>query len=285
MRRQMPQSEILRALVEETRSHPDAPLQAVTTGTCLVAAASRQLGLASLASHIQPGLTPPPASCPDTVHTTASLLLDPATTNTDAASLAMAAINSLLPVPAAAMTGAGQDVLLTYGRGRRVVLVGHFPFVEKMREAFDDFQVLEKRPRPGDTPAEKAGEILPLAEVVAITGTTLLNGSLAGLLAACRPDAVVIMLGPTTPFAASLFACGVDVLAGCGVPDPDAALAGIRAGHCFKGLQGVRQLTWVRPGLGDSAATPPPGLLPSFPDRGDAPPGPQCPASTALPRA
>lgn len=250
MRRQMPQAEILRALVEEAGRQPDAPLDAVTTGTCLVAAASRQLGLASLVSHILPGLTPPPgATRPATAQAAASLLLDPATTNTDAASLAMAAINSLLPVPAAAMTGAGQDVLLTFGRAKRVVLVGHFPFVEKMRDAFADFQVLEKRPRPGDTPAEKAGEILPLAEVVAITGTTLLNGSLAGLLAACRPDAVVIMLGPTTPFAESLFACGIDVLAGCDVPDPDAALAGIRAGHCFKGLQGVRQLTWVRPDL------------------------------------
>ena len=252
MRRQMPQSGILRALVEETRSHPDAPLETVTTGTCLVAAASRQLGLASLVSHVLAGLAPQPAATATdtTAHAAAGLLLDPATTNTDGASLAMAAVNSLLPTPAEATTAAGQDVLLTYGRGRRVVLVGHFPFVEKLRDSFADFQVLEKRPRPGDLPADKAGETLPRADVVALTGTTLLNGTLAGLLAACRPDALVIMLGPTTPFAGSLFACGIDVLAGCDVPDPDAALAGIRAGNCFKGLRGVRQLTWVRPGLG-----------------------------------
>ena len=257
MRRQMPQAEILRALVEETRSHPDAPLEAVTTGTCLVAAASRQLGLASLVSHVLAGLAPA-ATVPATAHAAAGLLLDPATTNTDAASLAMAAVNSLLPSPAGATTAAGQDVLLTYGRGRRVAVVGHFPFVEKLRDSFADFQVLEKRPKPGDLPADKAGEILPRADVVAITGTTLLNGTLAGLLAACRPDALVIMLGPTTPFAASLFACGIDVLAGCDVPEPAAALAGIRAGNCFKGLHGVRQLTWVRPGLGGCAATPAP---------------------------
>ncbi|OLN27495.1 Molybdenum transport ATP-binding protein ModC [Desulfovibrio sp. DV] len=257
MRRQTPQSEILRALVEETRGHPDAPLEAVTTGTCLVAAASRQLGLASLVSHVLAGLAPLPAApAPATAHAAAGLLLDAAAANTDAASLAMAAVNSLLPSPAEATTAAGQDVLLTYGRGRRVAVVGHFPFVEKLRDSFADFQVLEKRPKPGDLPADKAGEILPRAEVVAITGTTLLNGTLAGLLAACRPDALVILLGPTTPFAGSLFACGIDVLAGCDVPDPDAALAGIRAGNCFKGLHGVRQLTWVRPGLGKEAATP-----------------------------
>jgi uncharacterized protein (DUF4213/DUF364 family) len=257
MRRRLSQAEILRALVEETCSLADAPLASVTTGTCLVAVSSRHLGLASLVSHIQTGLSPQPANPgPATVHAAASLLLDAATTNTDDASLAMAAVNSLLPSPGQATTAAGQDVLLTYGRGRRVAVVGHFPFVEKMRDSFADFQVLEKRPRPGDTQAEKAGEVLPRADVVAITGTTLLNGSLAGLLADCRPDALVILLGPTTPFAASLFACGIDILAGCDVPDPEAALTGIRAGHCFKGLSGVRQTAWVRPDL-DEPVLPP----------------------------
>lgn len=250
MPRRISQAEILRLLVDEVRSRADQPIASVATGACLTAVFARQLGLASLVSHTAPGLPPAsPGETPASVHQAAGLLLDAAVSNTDAASLAMAAVNSLLPPPAQATQTSGQDILLAQGRGNRVAVVGHFPFVENMRDAFADFRVLEKRPRPGDTPAEKAGEILPRADVVALTGTTLLNGSLAGLLAACRPDALVIMLGPTTPFAQSLFAWGIDVLAGCDVPDPQAALAGIRAGRPFKELSGVRQITWPRPGL------------------------------------
>jgi len=250
MPRQMPQSEILRALVAEIRRQPDRPIASVTTGACLTAVTSRRLGLASLVSHFAPGqLGLQPADGPAGVHAAAELLLDAATTNTDAASLAVAAGNSLLPTPPEATALSGQDLLLTFGRGRSVVVVGHFPFVEKLRDSFSGFWVLEKHLRPGDTPAEAAGDVLPRADVVAITATTLLNGSLAGLLALCRPDALVILLGPTTPFAASLFDCGIDVLAGCETTDPQAALAGIQAGSCFKKLAGVRQLTWLRPGL------------------------------------
>ena len=250
MQRRMQQSEIWRALVEDIHQQPDQPITSVVTGSCLTAVTSRNLGLASLISHFAPGqLSSQPAIGPASVHAAAQLLLDAATTNTDAASLAVAAGNSLLPRPGAATAMSGQDLLLTFGRGRNVAVVGHFPFVEKLRESCAGFWVLEKHPRPGDTPAEEAGGVLPRADVVAITATTLLNGSLAGLLALCRPDAVVILLGPTTPFAPSLFACGIDVLAGCETPDPEAALAGIRAGSCFKKLSGVRQLTWMRPGL------------------------------------
>ena len=250
MPRQLPQSEILRALVAEIRRQPDQPIASVTIGSCLTAVTSRRLGLASLVSHFAPGQRGlPPTAGPASVYAAAALLLDAATTNTDDASLAVAAGNSLLPLPVEATAMSGQDLLLSFGRSRKVAVVGHFPFVEKLREACSEFWVLEKHPRPGDTPAEAAGDVLPRADVAAITATTLLNGSLAGLLALCRPDALVILLGPTTPFAASLFACGIDVLAGCETPDPEAALAGIRAGSCFKKLSGVRQLTWLRPGL------------------------------------
>ena len=250
MRRKLTQGEILAAVADDVLSLPDQPIASLTMGTCLAAVASRGLGLASLVSHIVPGLAPErPKTVPATVHEAARLLADPAAAGTDLASVAMAAANSLLPLPEDAGDGAGQDLLESLGRGKDVAVVGHFPFTASLRAACRTLWVLEKRPRPGDLPAEMAGEILPRADMVAVTGTTLLNGTLAGLLAACRQDAVVVMLGPTTPFAPGLFRCGIDVLAGCDVPDPEAALAGIRAGSCFKGLSGVRQCSWTRPGL------------------------------------
>jgi uncharacterized protein len=250
MRPQLTQQAILAALVDETRKVPDQPIRDVTTGVCLTAVSSRYLGLASLVSHIAPGMLRPESteSLPPSVHAAADLLLDPATSNTDKATLAIAAINSLLPPPGDDTAMAGQDLMVERGRGKNVAVVGHFPFVDSLRETCANMWVLEKRPQTGDVDASKSGEILPQADLVAVTGTTILNGTLAGLLNSCRPDAFVVMLGPTTPFARALFDCGIDVLAGCAVPDPEAALRGIRAGKCFKGLSGVRQIAWSKPG-------------------------------------
>jgi uncharacterized protein (DUF4213/DUF364 family) len=39
--------------------------------------------------------------------------------------------------------------------------------------------------------------VVPAVHVVLITGTTLLNDTLEGLLALCRPETRVVMVGPT----------------------------------------------------------------------------------------
>lgn len=245
------QQAILQAIVDDAQAAPDADVTDVTIGHCLTAVSAGACGLASLVSHIAPGLTratPTSPELPRSAHALAALLAEPEASGSDVASLAMAAVNALLPTPEAVVDHPGQTLMLERGRDKKVAVVGHFPFVDALRQVCDTLWVLEKRPRPGDVEASKAGEILPQADVVAVTGTTLLNGSLAGLLNQCREDAFVVMLGPTTPFAPSLFDWGIDVLAGCLVPDPPAALAGIRSGKCFKGLAGVRQTAWLRSG-------------------------------------
>lgn len=252
MRTPVTQEAILAAVVRDAQQIPDHPIASITWGVCLVAVQSRQTGLASLVSHIAPkACTERPADngTNQSAQATAAQLLDPAATNTDRASLAMAAVNSLLPPPAASDEVPGQDMLLGLGQGKKVAVIGHFPFVDRLRQACHTCWVLEKRPKPGDVDAAEAPTILPQADLVTITGTTLLNGSLAGLLNLCRPDATVVLLGPTTPFAPSLFACGIDILAGCDIVDADQTLAGIRDGKCFKGLAGTRQTAWARPGL------------------------------------
>jgi uncharacterized protein (DUF4213/DUF364 family) len=252
MRTPLTQHAILEAVVRDARNTPDHDIESVTWGVCLAAVRSQRTGLASLVSHIAPLIASDKATAEghgQSAHDTAALLLDPATTNTDRASLAMAAVNSLLPAPAMDNEAPGQDLLFTLGKDKKVAVIGHFPFVDALRQVSATCWVLEKRPKPGDVDAAQAPTILPQADLVAITGTTLLNGTLAELLNACRQDAVVVLIGPTTPYAPSLFSCGIDILAGCDVVDPDQALAGIRAGKCFKGLSGTRQTAWARPGL------------------------------------
>lgn len=193
----------------------------------------------------------------------ARLLLEPAAKPKDIAtddsahrllhrSLALAAVNALLPLPdaqARVTTMKGQELLLQRGKGRRVVVVGHFPFVEKIAGNFASFHVLERRPRPGDLPAEESARVLPEADVAAITSTSISNGTLEGLLDLCSERCFVLLLGPSTPLAPSLFKLGVDALAGAALQHPEAledVLQGVRDGHPYKSLPGMRPLLWLK---------------------------------------
>jgi len=163
------------------------------------------------------------------------------------ASLGMAAVNALLEVDEAALTdrNASQEIMRR-GQGKRVVIVGHFPFVPEVRPAVGRLDVLEFHPGPGELPADAAAEVIPEADVVAITGTSLLNKTFDGLIALCRPDAFVLMLGPTTPLSPVLFDYGLDLIAGTRVIDPQQALSAASQGANFRQMRGVRLVTMAR---------------------------------------
>jgi len=167
-------------------------------------------------------------------------------------SLALAAVNALLPEPPADANISqmkGQELLLKLGRGRRVVVVGHFPFVERIAGEFAAFHVLERRPRPGDLPAAESMRVLPEADVAAVTSTSISNATLVGLLQLCRDDCFVLLLGPSTPLAPSLFDLGVDALAGARLQNQDVledVLQGVRDGHPYKTLPGMRPVLWLK---------------------------------------
>lgn len=117
--------------------------------------------------------------------------------------------------------------------GEHVVVVGAFvPFLKALKRAGQKFTVLEMdaatlKPDelPHFRPAEQAGAVVPDADVVLITGTSLLNDTLEGLLALCRPEARVVMVGPTVGLYPDAFLRrGVDVLGGVRITAPDAFL-------------------------------------------------------------
>jgi uncharacterized protein (DUF4213/DUF364 family) len=174
--------------------------------------------------------------------------------NTLKASVGMAAFNALLALQPELVEGCdisevnAEDVILEHGRGRRVAIVGHFPFVERVRQAADACWVLELNPRPGDVPAKRAAELLPQADVVALTGTSLINHTFDDLIALCRPDAFVLLLGASAPFAPVLFDVGVSAVSGTRVVDPQAVLRLVGQGATFRQIKrggGVRLLTMM----------------------------------------
>jgi hypothetical protein len=106
--------------------------------------------------------------------------------------------------------------------------------------------VIEQHPSEGDYPAESAADLIPQAGVIAITSSTLINHTLDGLLALCHPDALVMMLGPSTPLSPLLFDRGISILSGSRVMDDAAVLRTVGQGATFQQVEGVRLLTYGR---------------------------------------
>ena len=167
------------------------------------------------------------------------------------ASIGVAALNALLardPLPSVDLNAA--DWLETHGRGRRIALVGHFPFIPRLRAAAQTLWVIEQRPVGDEIPAERAAEFLAQADVVALTAMTLVNHTLDDLLRACRADARIMLLGPSTPLTPRLFDYGIQVLSGAQVVDADAARLGIAQGAGLRQLDGIRLVTLTHAEIG-----------------------------------
>ncbi len=164
-------------------------------------------------------------------------------------SVGMAAINALLPLQEKAWVDLNaEEVIAERGAGRHVALVGHFPFVARLRRRVGRLSVLELRPRGSDLPADAAPQVIPQADVVALTSLTLLNNTFDGLMRLCHPDALVLLLGPTTPLSPLLFEHGVHILSGALVEDVDAVLQAVGQGGNFRQVHqaGVRLVTMKR---------------------------------------
>ena len=155
------------------------------------------------------------------------------------ASIGMATINSLIEVDEKRyVIENALDILMQKGRDKKVAIVGHFPWVPQLHQIAKKVWVIEQKPREGDLPAEAAGEILPQADVVGLTGTSLINHTAERLLTLSRKS-FVVMVGPTSPLSPVLFDYGVDVIAGTRVVDPVKAIQCISEGAMFKEIQGV----------------------------------------------
>jgi uncharacterized protein (DUF4213/DUF364 family) len=116
------------------------------------------------------------------------------------------------------------------GPGERVVLVGAFiPFLKELKHRRQPYLVLEQnkaalKPEemPFYRPADLAAEIIPGADVLLITGATLLNDTLEDLLARARPEARVTIVGPTVGMLPDAFvARGASVLGSMRITRPD----------------------------------------------------------------
>lgn len=142
----------------------------------------------------------------------------------------------------------GVTLLLERVPEQRFAAVGHIPYGARVRAAAAESWVLDLEPEGDALPFSAAAEVLPRADVVGVGGTALVDGLLEDVLRLCRPDAYVLLLGPSTPLAPLLFARGVAALSGSVVAEPVAVLEQLKAPHegPTPRLQGMRPLTLHR---------------------------------------
>ena len=114
-----------------------------------------------------------------------------------------------------------------------VVVVGAFvPVIKAMKSRGQSFCILEQDPAtlkpdelPFYAPADCAPQEVPKADLLVITGTTLINDTLEPILAAAKPTANIVVVGPTASLAPeALFRRGVTLVGGVEVTDPDLLL-------------------------------------------------------------
>ena len=158
--------------------------------------------------------------------------------------IALAIINALLPKMDAdnALSINASDAIIQRGQGKHVALVGHFPFVPELREKVGRLSVLELNPRPGDLPASEAPNIIPNADILAVTSMAFVNKTMGSLLSLCRPETYVVVIGPSTPLSPLLFEMGANMLCGAIIEDVDAVVESVLAGNGFRQIKkkGVR---------------------------------------------
>jgi uncharacterized protein (DUF4213/DUF364 family) len=227
----------------------DYPVTAGAIGSHLIAVSSRRLGLASnLTGHdsnhsvvFTEGIPPLPGSSSRDL---ANWLLEEQLLK---AGVGMAALNSLLePKPDSLIELNAKKLIAAKATGKNLAVVGHFPFIEELRSKVQRLWVIEKQPRKGDISEDQGFLVLPEADVVAVTASSLINHTFQRILASCKPGSFKIMLGPSTPLSRILFDYGVDVIGGTLVEREHRVLEMVKQGTPFRRLQGVRTVVMAR---------------------------------------
>ena len=115
----------------------------------------------------------------------------------------------------------------------KVVVIGHFPHVDRIAE-YANLTVLERNCRTDlDTPDPACEFVLPEADFVFQTGVTLENKTAPRLLELAR-DAYVTLVGPSVVMAPALFGFGVDMLAGSIVGDAERVRHAVKSGGMLR---------------------------------------------------
>jgi uncharacterized protein len=172
----------------------------------------------------------------------ARLLLSP---DESTAAVGLATLNALnRPDETGFSTIDAADWLSAQSVGRRVAMIGRFPFIDaEIRPYAHQVWVFEQEPQAGESSDTDMATILPQADIVAITGSSILNHTLDFILSYTRPDSIVVLLGPSTPLVGKLFESNIAALFGVRVVDTQEAIESVIAGDGFQKMHGLQRVS------------------------------------------
>ena len=105
-------------------------------------------------------------------------------------------------------------------RNQRVVIIGRYPRLDQYEQAAD-ISVIERQPSGSDLPDPACEYLLPTADWVFLTATSIVNKTFPRLVELSQ-NAKLVLMGPTMPWLPALAEMGIDYLAGVRVSNPTA---------------------------------------------------------------
>ena len=151
--------------------------------------------------------------------------------NPTEASIGVAAINSLIDPVGEKINGL--DYIEEIAQGKKIVFIGHFPRLGKIKNRAKSLEIIEKAPKEGDYPDTASEILIPRADIVVISGSVFVNKTYKRLLELSK-NCYTILLGPSVIMSDVLFEYGVDALAGSTVLNPTKVLITVSQGAHLK---------------------------------------------------
>ena len=230
----------------------DLPVTAGVVGSHLIAVASRRLGLAAhltRAEHGEPSFAEKEmfTLVGRSARDLACWLMGEEWLE---AGIGIASLNSLLEIDYDKLHEINaKHIIAERATGKNLLVVGHFPFVDSIRSSVRNLWLMEKQPGAECISEEEGYKLLPEADVVAITGSSLINHTFERIVSNCRSGSFKMMLGPSTPLSDLLFDYGLDAIGGALVEGVNTILAEIEQGAAFRNLKRVRTVVMARDSL------------------------------------
>ena len=154
------------------------------------------------------------------------------------ATVGMAAVNAAInrrhPLPEGLRLAPGNLAVFEHFlpdiRGKKSVVIGRYPGLAEFVAANGlDLTVLERNAGPGDLPDAAAEYLLPEAEWVFLTASSIPNKTFPRLAELSR-EAVTVLMGPTTPWLPELQHFGINFLTGVEIGEREALRATVAEG-------------------------------------------------------
>jgi hypothetical protein len=194
-----------------------------------------------------PGLTENPQDMwlGDLIGRNAAQIAEEYLASTDVLRIAvgMACLKCVIPLPAEFYENSAMDHFTEHTKTRPSCFIGHFLDAATWRDEGRPVSIIELQPRPGDIHWDDSHAVLSKAELVFMTGLTLVNGTFGEVIRRTPHASHRIIMGPTVPLTPTLFGLGLHWMGTSRIVDVQKALRyfGMGGGSVKYAPQGALQ--------------------------------------------